>query len=498
MALAIDLTRAVSSAAARSALIQAIGAAPAHEPETDYLEWKSQMDLRQRHERAEASSYILGFANRKPSTAARYLDGYGYLVIGTEPGSLVGLSPIDSANLVTWLDPYVGGIGVGPQWDIDWVEVGATHVLLISVSPPRHGDPPWPIRKEFAAAVDGQPVNIRNGAVYIRRNGKTVEANANELDMLAERARGSARRTDVHVQPPAGQQVIVRAIDTSAEALEPYLAARRERLMNPLHRAQRALSAVPNDVQALPSLAGALGLSLEALGAALSGSVAGTDPDQRSASDYTGEIDGYIEKLRRALPAYLAWIGLKKHLAVLPLEVQNQTEDNFLELKVHVHVSGSAKGLWAAPYNPPALPTPPRPYGPRVIPSFSSDILGRLRHPDLGAMIRNYDYTPQPRGRIRNSGSVEVEHLPVDLRPGETEELDDLLLVVAAVDAGTSLEVTWRATSTSASGRSTGAFAIEVLPNAATPVELLGDGDDPAAAADAIVSDDDEDEDDDD
>lgn len=48
---------------------------------------------------------ILGFANRDPSKAGRFYDGYGHFVVGVEPGSVYGIDdpwilPISPTRLV--------------------------------------------------------------------------------------------------------------------------------------------------------------------------------------------------------------------------------------------------------------------------------------------------------------------------------------------------------------------------------------------------------------
>ncbi len=477
MALAIDLTRAAASPAARLSLVQAIVAAPPHEPETDYVEWKSRMDLQHRHERAEAATYILSFANREPPTAMRHLDGHGYLVIAAEPGKLIGLQPIDSAKLVTLLEPYVGGIGAGPQWDIDWVEISGTHVLVITVAPPRDGDPPWPVRKEFSDTVNGRPSTIRNGGVYVRRNGMTVEANAAELDMLAARARGSASRTHVAVQPAAGRRVSVQPVDASDEEVETYLSARRRQMMKSLEDHQQAARAtVTYDPTAVAT---DLQRTLAKIAAATQG-LSTKEPDPRAPAEFTAEVDTYIDALRKQMPYLVCWLAIKTRPQKLALQLRNLTDHNFRQVEVMLHIGGSIQTFDTIP-PPPDLPSLPRPYGPMRIPSIFDDIrLGSsFRLPsEIYPSIHSVDVTPRPR--IRNDRSSNVEYPAINLRPRAVEPLEELYILAGVRDAGSSVGARWEATSTSASGRPEGSFDIDVLPDALHASELLGtDGEDP-------------------
>jgi hypothetical protein len=185
---------------------------------------------------------------------------------------------------------------------------------------------------------------------------------------------------------------------------------------------------------------------------------------------------------------------------VLPLQVRNLTEHNFREVRVTIRVGGSARAWWEAPEKP-ELPTPPRPYGPQTswLPNFGADIRGlaaMTRIPDLGALM--HDVNLQPLGRIKNGGSFEVEYVALDLRPGETEALDDVLMLVRDADIGKSIDVSWRATATNVSGTSSDSFSLDVSPDAASPENLLGaDLDDLDERGDDDESDDDEERDDD-
>jgi hypothetical protein len=471
MVLSIDLTRRIVSQPARFALVDAIVTAPAYEPETDYIEWKGPLDVHER--RADLATHILGFANREVGSAARHFEGTAYLVIGAEPGQAAGVSPVDPALLNDWLAPYVGG-QAGPQWDAHYVDYSGVQVLLISVDAPRDGDRAWPVRRQFNAQVAaGRHIVIREGAIYIRRHGQTVEANAAELDMLDGRARFAASRTNVIVQSKSGAAALLRAVDRSVEAAEPYVARQRKKLMRALEHAQaKSEKGVPaNRPTTLQQM---MGLGLAGQGV--------TEKETRTAEQYIAEVDDYCDQLRELLPTHLATIALGRRLAVLQLEARNLTDNNFHNLQVVISVSGSVGGgMWEIPMSP-GLPSSPRPYGPRVV-TYGS-LLGRLGAPMPDLLNVKTPTMPDVirRGRIRRTNSIEVEFLTFDLRPGQTERLEELHLVIPSADAGKVLDVTWQATATNAPGVSSGSFGIQVSPDIALPAELLtpiaGDEDD--------------------
>lgn len=113
-----------------------LGALP--EEESIWVEWKTSPILEQAG-RANVARNILGLANRLPDRAATTAEGYGYILVGVEPGNLEGVTPVEHADLENWLTPYLGP--TGPQWVPSYVQDQGKHVLLISVDPPRWGDP---------------------------------------------------------------------------------------------------------------------------------------------------------------------------------------------------------------------------------------------------------------------------------------------------------------------------------------------------------------------
>jgi hypothetical protein len=193
----VDTRRAARRPGALKALVEAIAAAPAHEPETEALEWKSSMPLEDGPStRYAAARQILGFANREPDRAMETFEGCGYLLIGLEPGKVHGTSPLDPADIDNWLSEYLGQDG--PQWRADYVELNDASVLIFTVEPPRWGDPIHTLRKGSEKASPGR--------IFIRRAGKTVEADPAEVRMLEARSQRKSERIAVDLigEPEGG------------------------------------------------------------------------------------------------------------------------------------------------------------------------------------------------------------------------------------------------------------------------------------------------------
>ena len=344
MTLDIELGRAIASPQARLKLVQAIVAAPRDEPETDYVEWKSGTDLKPA--RAVIAKNILGFANRDVSRAARHLEGTAYLVVGVSPGELSGITPADPAQLVDWISPFLGH-GDAPQWDPHYVRVNDLDVLVVSVPAPRLGDRPWPCRKTHDETAESKtrPVT-RDGAIYIRRGGQTVEATSSEQDMLERRMRHT-KPIAISVSPRPNPATSIRAVDDSPDSVGEWVDREERRLLDALESATRPKEANPSSkpyeldaARLLARQAADMRRQLDQL----AGST--TRPDPRTADQYQSEVSDYTSKLRTMLPAYLRWkAAAELNLAPLQLEVVNSTDDNLLAVEVHVHVMSSVVGF---------------------------------------------------------------------------------------------------------------------------------------------------------
>jgi Putative DNA-binding domain len=229
----IDVTAAIRRPADQEALVRAVLAAGPTD-ETYWLEWKREVDLDAAEGRFTVAQGILGLANRHPDHAARAMEGCGYLLAGVEPNNLVGLTPIDGADLEGRLRKYLSQ--QGPQWSPAWIPVDGTHVLLVTVEPPRWGDSIHVLHKEYK--------NYYPGTVFVRRGSSTAPANPAEIADMEERR---ARRADyVRVELTLPTPCRIQPIDLRMDELDAWLGAQRQTLLDPLEQQlarQRAVAA---------------------------------------------------------------------------------------------------------------------------------------------------------------------------------------------------------------------------------------------------------------
>lgn len=223
MPLHIDTAAAIRRPADQAALVQAVLRADWTD-ETYWLEWKSRLDLTAAEGRFTVAKVILGLANRHPDYAARTMQGCGYLVVGVEPANLVGLPPVDAADLDAQLRRFLGQ--EGPQWSPTWIPIDGTHVLLITVEPPRWGDPIYLLHRDYES--------FHAGTVFVRRGTSTLPADPAEMAYLQDRVRRRADQFRVELTLPDPGRV--QPVDVRLEELEAWLAAERQTLLAPLER----------------------------------------------------------------------------------------------------------------------------------------------------------------------------------------------------------------------------------------------------------------------
>jgi hypothetical protein len=100
MALDVPHDKALRGLPAMESLVRAVVAAGASD-ETECDEWKGLVDLSTKADCFLVAKAILGLANRDPARAARFFEGYGYVVAGAEPGNLHGVGTDDPADYAT-------------------------------------------------------------------------------------------------------------------------------------------------------------------------------------------------------------------------------------------------------------------------------------------------------------------------------------------------------------------------------------------------------------
>jgi hypothetical protein len=247
---------------------------------------------------------VLGMANRLVDVAVQEFEGCGYLVLGLHPGRVHGVVRVDSAVVSDKLDRYLGVQPPRYSWTpLTWRR---ETVVVVAVESPRWGDPIYTLHN--AEGKDDAGVAYRDGTIFVRRPGKTVQATSAHIAALTARARRSALRLDVALswQTPVP---VVRAVADGPEEVGLWARSRREALL----AAARA-SARPADHLALA-------IQIQSFQGFLTA-------ETRTIDQFAAELDRWVTNVVAAAPAFLRDSVARQPQASLVPVLTNLTDSN--------------------------------------------------------------------------------------------------------------------------------------------------------------------------
>ena len=207
------------------------------------------------------------------------------------------------------------------------------------------------------------------------------------------------------------------------------------------------------------------------------------EADTRTPEDYQKEVDAYIGKAEKQLPAVVLWRAYERGLGRLALFVRNDTDDPIRQLQVEVYIAGEGFAAFdKGDIKSASMPDRPVMIGKKVRSRFAD--MSAVNIAGLG--LNRYDHYlpnigPIGRGvRIDNSGSVRLTFDALDLYPQETADLVEVRLFTNPTLAGETLAAEWSARSRDASGVIRGHLDIEVAATVQSLDELLAEPEEPA------------------
>ena len=393
--------------------------------ETDWLEWKRALDLTRAAGRFGVSRQILGMANRVPGLARRNCGGYGYLLVGVEPGAMLGTARFDPAQLHDWFDPYIGA--TGPTWQPRFIQVDNTTILAIEVEPPRSGDSIHTLKKSYD--------RVDRGAIFVRKNGKTHPAEPEDIENLEQRARGTQLDLDLTLIG----DLPTSWFDNQAVTATIKQIADREKEAQ-LRRARQTQA--PGALADFRSRTMAIALGR---------------PDDRTIEQYADEVAQWLKRwTERALEHWISAYAAADH-GTCSLSLTNLTDHNFTSVEVRLEIPG-AWVITDLDELETVLPKMPRPFGqgPGLadFAGLDSRCLPSVLVPDFGH---------SPRVWVDNDDEGAFVTWDVgDVRPEQTLHKGPLYVLVGEAPSTRQLSVGWSATSTSASGVARGATELSL------------------------------------
>ncbi len=426
--------------------------------ETDWVEHKARLDPSTKAGGAALAKGIVAFANRQPEQAGRWLGGYGLIVVGLEPGNVLGTPAIDPAALHDQVDRYLAP--PAPAWDSSQHVYKGQNVLVVTIAPPRYGD--------RIAVVSKDGTDVINGHIYVRRAGKSEPARHEDLRRLEARYIAGDRAM-VEIEVDVDSERPVSRIGHDPDWLDEWISAERNRLLAPL---------TPPEPNPLSSILGrniaGLDSSLYTTNRNIMGNFGIVEHEEtRSEDEFRAEVDAYLESAAAKLPAALDDLRAH-HASEHQFVVNNLGKRNYKNLEVAVYIEGDVFGVdyeGEVPDLNEIAGKPPREWGPWTsVPTNSAlralDLIGH--QPVLPYVPSPTSYAPRPH--IENGGSVRIVFPSFDLRPGESWALDDVLLYAGEGMTGAT-RVTWTATATNVDAVAEGKATLMI---ADEPIDVTG------------------------
>ena len=395
-------------------------------------------------------------------------EGLGYLVVGAEPGSLAGITSADPAHLDQTIAPWVGGAD-GPRWTPTYVQVRGVVVLVVAVEAPRPGDRIFTLRKEHE--------RYPKGTVFIRKQGRTAQADDADMDVLQDRLAAGRR-------PPAALDVCVVGdvplpwldFAVAHTAIERWVQGHYDRRLERARNLEGArLSPEPLADLAYPGVRG-LAETLERfrqqqerIQATMRGLGYAAEEDKRTLDEYIDELDSWRNELVEHAVLALPRLCIDNGHGNVAVKVQNLGPRFLPDVEVHVRFPfQAAKGYDYKPEQV-ELRKPPRDYGePKPVRNPFLQV-----YPGISASAFGPPMEPIARRTWVEDGSVAVTFAIGDLRPHGVDTSDEIYLLVQARPDDGLLHGTWEATVRDMDGLLTGTLQVPVRAEPLDPVTLL-------------------------
>ncbi|WP_395572762.1 helix-turn-helix domain-containing protein [Streptomyces sp. BK79] len=428
MALDVDHSKPFRTPLQLRSLVEAVKGAGEHD-ENDWIEWKSNYNLREKQTKATLARHILAMANRSVEKSSQAAGGFGYILVGVEPGAVNGVSTIDLADLESGIRPYLGP--QGPEWVPSYVTIEGKEVLAIAVDPPKDGDPIHTLHKDFDRYYAGM--------IFVRRTAQTAIAGPGEVLRLTQRAQTSEERQSLSLES-LDDPVEVPPWPWLEETVSSLLAKERETV----EAGRRKPPASGNRFITSPSF------------------------DRRSESDYDREARAYLRRFKEYLFDVARQSYVRKGRGLLRLHLKNSQERSYQQVRVELDLPEGITAFLGDDYtgNNVKRPRRPTPLGGEY--SFIQSNIA-----DMQGLVVTGNV---PDVHMRVEGNAVLCDV-VSLRAEETLPLPAVHLMAPERLGESPLVMPWSVTAVNALGRTRGHLEIRPGP------EIEKDADDPGPAS---------------
>ncbi|WCT06198.1 AlbA family DNA-binding domain-containing protein [Rhodococcus qingshengii] len=393
--------------------------------ENRWLEWKSSLDLTTKEAQFTISKAVLGFANRPVQDALQFCKGTAYLVVGAEhDGRLLGVTPMDHADLGQKIKTYVGG---AVRWNPTSVAVDGKSVLVVTVEAPRPGDDFHTLLKDYA--------KFPAGTIFVRHPGRTERASPDDVRLLQTRLLAGAHdpeMKDIGVDFELKSDAGVCRLDDSESAIKDWVAK---------HCQSVEERQVPTPQH-------------------LNVTIAGWDKYKPKFDD---AMDLYLKDITEILPTRAYQKLIDDGTNDIQLIVENTSSQPLSAVQITLNAPAGAEVFGRLARGEVDLPETPRWPGPRTT-TFVHQPLPPL------PPLEEFD---EVSFATRN-GQTELIYSIGDLRPGERKMLKLLAILPPQDEGASSVDLRWVVTSMNRRGQVGGKIQIPINQQVTLDLSLAG------------------------
>jgi hypothetical protein len=408
----IDKTQASRTEDELRALVDAIYNSPAGTQETNWLEWKSALDLSTAEGRFAVAKAMLGFANRSVAQAQLAFEGVAYMVVGVEPGSAAGVPNFDHSTLGQRIKTYADG----PRWTPHYLAFSGVTVLVIVIEAPRAGDPIHTLLKEFS----NDKTRHRAGTIFHRGAAHTEPAGSKEIEMLGKRLLDGVRQPDLDLELISASSPLTR-LRAGSEELEDWLGRHevyvRAKSGAPPPPPPRQPTTPQSPFERFAGLTSfASGIGTPWANALYAKTEDGQEFDRR--------VRSYLDELRGGLlVSNLIRNIVRSDENKVYFSVGNTTDDPVSGVQLTVVVPTSGLLVYTDPPSVDRLPS---------LPKWPDSFRDHMVTPASVLAQQHYDFDPTAGSVTNMSETFEITWDVSDLRPGEWSRTLEITIVAGA------------------------------------------------------------------
>jgi hypothetical protein len=318
----------------------------------------------------------------------------------------------DSADIENWLVRFVGH---DLRYDPQYVQADGEQVLFLLVDPPQQGDPIYCLQ---AQSSDPDGKTLREGSIYVRRNGLTEPASAADIARLGRRAGATTTELDLCVDLDASETCAIEAGWLWDETRDSYIEKEHRRLY----------SGLPNPREQQIGM-----LTTDFM-------------EKRTRSEFQAEVEAYAAALRDNWFAVHATHHVEAEESELVPILVNDTSSNFEDVVLELTLPLKDIYVYLEPEDARAELEPPE------SPEGWAQLSALVARSVLPAMPSLPTTEPQPALEVLDDDRTLIRFPAMHVRPRTRHRLHRLLLALPPEFAGTAVELSWRVTSRSADG----------------------------------------------